>query len=181
MEPYFVLTRIQTNSNYSLKKQKRIQNHFKRGGKSMEKQVKEANFKRTMALIVMSIGVVLLLVGLLYNVPSDQLTTYSSLKSSYSYVESYINGDAYNFIIAGSLVGGRIAGTLALKGVLIAIGTLIICIGLINYIPEFKMGNASEDKKKEAPYVPIDENGIDLRRSDVYKEAEKKEDNEQIR
>ncbi len=130
----------------------------------MEEKIKESNFKRKMSLIVMAVGAILMIVGLCYKVPGDQLTTYESLSNhgSYSYVESYINGDAYNYIIAGSLVGGRIAGTLALKGGLIGIGALIICIGLINYCPNHEAAK----KDKEEVNVPIDEGGIDLRKYD---------------
>lgn len=128
----------------------------------MEREIKEAKFKRRISLIVMAAGAALLLIGLCFTVPSDQLTTYESLAKydSYSYVESYINGDAYNYIIAGSLIGGRIAGTLALKSVLIAVGALIVCIGLINFCPIYK-----EDKKQlEEINIPIDNDGIDLRK-----------------
>lgn len=128
----------------------------------MESNIMEIKFKRRISMIIMAVGAVMLLVGLFYMVPSDQLTTYESLSKydSYSYVESYINGDAYNYIIAGSLVGGRIAGTLALKGGLISVGGLIICMGFINFRPHF----ASEQLKKEESDIPIDEGGIDLRK-----------------
>ncbi len=137
----------------------------------MENKITEAKFKRRIAIIVMIAGAILLLVGLFYTVPSDQLTTYKSLSTydSYSYVESYINADAYNYIIAGSLIGGRIAGTLALKGVLIAVGALIICIGLIHFRPNFE----AEQNKQEENEIPIDESGIDLRK---YEDEAKKED-----
>ena len=136
----------------------------------MESKIMEAKFKRRISLIVMAAGAILLLIGLCLTVPSDQLTTLESLAKydSYSYVESYINGDAYNYIIAGSLIGGRIAGTLALKGGLISVGTLIVCIGLINFCPIYKEGkNQSEEIN-----IPIDNDGIDLRK---YEDEPKEE------
>ena len=87
-------------------------------------------------------GAALLLIGLCYPIPSEELTTYENL-SGYSYVEEYMNGDAYNYIIASSLIGGKIAGALALKGVFIAAGVMIICMGLVNYRPNSKEKNTS--------------------------------------
>lgn len=106
------------------------------------------------AISLIIIGVILSLVGLFISVPGEQLTTYSFMHdSSYSVIEEYVGGDAYNFIIGACLVGGKIAGTLAMKAVFIAVGILIFCIGIVSY--SFgSMQGAQETQIKTTAYVP---------------------------
>ena len=80
--------------------------------------------------LILIIGVVLLIVGLFLQIPSKELTTYSLLEGEYSVIEEYVGGDAYNYIIGASLVGGEIAGVKTQKAIFISIGLLIICFGL---------------------------------------------------
>lgn len=89
------------------------------------------------SIVVIAIGIVLIAVGLSITVPGDHLTTYESLaeKEGYSYIEEYVGGDAYNYIMGASLVAGHIAGTLAMKAVFIAGGAITSCIGLICLTP----------------------------------------------
>lgn len=95
------------------------------------KQKKTAN-SRTIAYIVIALGIVLVCIGLLLQVPSKELTTYSILEDSgYSVIEEYVGGDAYNYIIGAALVAGEIAGVMIQKAVFISIGLLIVCIGLL--------------------------------------------------
>lgn len=90
--------------------------------------------KKKISILVLCVGVILIAVGIFIQVPGDQLTTYSSLdgKDGYSTIEEYVGGDAYNYIIGASLIAGRISGTIAMKSIFIAMGCLIVCIGLVS-------------------------------------------------
>lgn len=90
-------------------------------------------FRRTASILVIAIGVALVAIGLFIAVPGDHLTTYKSLadEAGYSYIKEYVGGDAYNYIIGASLVGGHIAGTLTMKAVFVVGGVLTSCIGLL--------------------------------------------------
>lgn len=96
-----------------------------------QKQKRTAN-SRTTAYIVIAIGIVLVCIGLLLQVPSKELTTYSFMEDSgYSVIEEYVGGDAYNYIIGAALVAGEIAGVMIQKAIFISVGLLISCIGLL--------------------------------------------------
>lgn len=108
------------------------------------KQEKTANRNAT-AYFVIAIGIVLVCIGLLLQVPSKELTTYSILKDSgYSVIEEYVGGDAYNYIIGAALVAGEIAGAMIQKAVFISIGLLIVCIGMLKC-------TRSDDVKSNVP------------------------------
>lgn len=81
----------------------------------------------------MIIGLVLFIVGLFTKIPNKELTTYSGLSGKYSVIEEYVGGDAYNYIIGASLVGGEIAGAKTQKVVFISVGSLIFVLGLLAY------------------------------------------------
>lgn len=89
--------------------------------------------KKFVSVIIIIIGIALLYFGLSIKVPGKQLTTYSFLSDEYSTIEEYVGGDAYNYIIGASLVGGEIAGAKAQKAIFISIGSLIACIGLLSF------------------------------------------------
>lgn len=98
----------------------------------IERKPKRTSNSRTAAYIVIAIGIVLVCIGLLLQVPSKELTTYSILEDSgYSVIEEYVGGDAYNYIIGAALVAGEIAGVMIQKAVFISVGLLIVCIGLL--------------------------------------------------
>ena len=98
---------------------------------SEHKQKRTPN-SRTTAYIVIAIGIVLVCIGLLLQVPSKELTTYSFMEDSgYSVIEEYVGGDAYNYIIGAALVAGEIAGVMVQKAIFISVGLLIFCIGLL--------------------------------------------------
>ena len=97
-----------------------------------EQKQKRTSNSRTAAYIVIAIGIVLVCIGLLLQVPSKELTTYSILEDSgYSVIEEYVGGDAYNYIIGAALVAGEIAGVMIKKALFISVGLLIFCIGLL--------------------------------------------------
>ena len=89
--------------------------------------------RKKVSVCIIVIGVILFAVGLFLKTPSRELTTYSVLKDKYSVIEEYVGGDAYNYIIGASLVGGEIAGVKAQKAVFISIGLLITCLGLYTF------------------------------------------------
>ena len=98
----------------------------------VDRKQKRTTNSSTTAYIVIAIGMVLVCIGLLLQVPSKELTTYSFLgDSDYSVIEEYVGGDAYNYIIGAALVAGEIAGVMIQKAVFISIGLLIVCIGLL--------------------------------------------------
>lgn len=82
----------------------------------------------------MCIGIVLFCIGGLFiQTPHKELTTYSALDDEYSVIEEYVGGDAYNYIIGASLVGGEIAGAKSQKAIFISGGLLIFCLGLLSF------------------------------------------------
>lgn len=89
--------------------------------------------RKKVSVVVLIIGVVLIITGLFIKIPNKELTTYSSLSDKYSVIEEYVGGDAYNYIIGASLVGGEIAGAKVQKAVFISIGSLIFVIGLLAF------------------------------------------------
>lgn len=98
----------------------------------VERKQEKTTSRNTTAYIVIAIGIVLVCIGLLLQVPSKELTTYSFLgDSGYSVIDEYVGGDAYNYIIGATLVAGEIAGVMIQKAVFISIGLLIVCIGLL--------------------------------------------------
>lgn len=113
--------------------------------------------KKKISVLVMVIGLVLFIVGLFIKIPSKELTTYSSLSDKYSVIEEYVGGDAYNYIIGASLVGGEIAGAKAQKAIFISIGSFIFVIGLLAY--SFSKENIEKTAKVNAPLST--ENNID--------------------
>lgn len=87
--------------------------------------------KRTQ-IIIMAIGTLLVCIGLFLPVPGKELTTYSFMEDSdHSVIEEYVGGDAYNYIIGASLVGGEIAGAKTQKAIYTVSGLFFICAGLV--------------------------------------------------
>lgn len=86
------------------------------------------------------IGLILVLIGLIIQIPGGALTTYKFMNgesasgyafdNKYSSIDEYVGGDAYNFIIGASLVGGKIAGMIAAKAVAMVGGAICICFGV---------------------------------------------------
>lgn len=74
-------------------------------------------------LIVMIVGVILLIVGLSYEIPSRTFSFYG--------LEKYVGGDAYNAIIESSLRGGEISGAMVSKAVYICGGIITMSIGAL--------------------------------------------------
>lgn len=87
--------------------------------------------KKKISILVLCVGVILIAVGVLIQIPGDKLAT-DSFMDGYSIIEEYVGGDAYNYIIGASLVAGKISGIIAMKSIFIAMGCLIVCIGLIS-------------------------------------------------
>ncbi len=90
--------------------------------------------KKKISVSVIVLGAILFIVGLFTQIPSKELTTYEALDDKYSVIEEYVGGDAYNYMIGASLVGGEIAGAKTQKAVFISVGLLIICLGLCLFV-----------------------------------------------
>lgn len=87
--------------------------------------------KRTQIIIIV-IGIVLVCIGVFMPIPSKELSTYSFMaEEGYSVIEEYVGGDAYNFIIGASLVGGEISGAKAQKAIYTVAGLFFICAGMV--------------------------------------------------
>lgn len=116
--------------------------------------------KKFVSIIAMCIGIILFIVGIFTEIPHKELTTYTLLKDDYSVIEEYVGGDAYNYIIGASLVGGEIAGAMAQKAVFISFGLLIFVLGLLVFSFPFKniQKNTEEIISLSSPQVQIIEN-----------------------
>lgn len=85
------------------------------------------------SVFAMVIGIILFIVGLTIKIPSKELSTHSFMSNEYSVIEEYVGGDAYNYIIGASLVGGEIAGAKTQKAIFISMGSLVFVIGMLAY------------------------------------------------
>ncbi len=105
--------------------------------------------QKIFSTILIVVGLILFIVGLSVSVPSEQLTTYKILTydGEYSYVEEYVGGDAYNYIIAASLVGGKICGAMTQKAIYISVGLIITCFGIFLSIISNKSRSANIDNE----------------------------------
>ena len=98
------------------------------------------NYAKKAYLCPIFIGIVLILAGLIIQIPGGVLTTYKSLDgdstnlyvfdNKYSSIDEYVGGDAYNYIIGASLVAGKTAGAIAAKAISMVGGTMCICLGI---------------------------------------------------
>lgn len=78
------------------------------------------NIIMMIATIVIIAGLILLIVGIKYDVPNRKFT--------FRTLEEYVGGDAYNAMIEASIRGGEIA---AAKTIYICSGTITMAIGLL--------------------------------------------------
>ena len=111
---------------------------------------------KALPVFVLIIGIIMIIVGLAgLIVPGQILTDSSSRKpdtypavngdgKDYSYIEQYVGGDAYNYIIGANLVGARITGIITARAILVVGGILVSCLGLIGIHFVNVMSEASE-------------------------------------
>ncbi len=109
----------------------------------------KTNKNRSIAIVIMVIGVIFFIVGLNVKIPSDELTTYSIFSDKYTVIEEYVGGDAYNYIIGAALTGGQIAAATISKAIYITTGVVLFCLGLIIC--------AQQNKKNDEQEQPISE------------------------
>lgn len=86
-------------------------------------------------------GVIMIIIGFCIRIPGGVLTTYSSLDgekaegdyysfdNTYSAIDEYVGGDAYNFEIGASLVAGKTAGAMTSRSIFIVAGLMCVCFG----------------------------------------------------
>ena len=77
---------------------------------------------KKIAIVGIILSVILLIWGLVIEVPSSYLSFYG--------IKEYVGGDAYNYIIEAGLRGGRIAGAMVQKVVLIISGCILFWMSL---------------------------------------------------
>ena len=66
-------------------------------------------------------GIILVIIGIAQEIPSREL--------SFSTLNEYVGGDAYNAIIEASIKGGEIAGAMITKALYICSGFIITALG----------------------------------------------------
>lgn len=80
------------------------------------------NIIMAIATIVVIAGLILLIVGIKYDVPNR--------KFSFRTLEEYVGGDAYNAMIEASIRGGEIAAAKTSKTIYICSGTITMAIAI---------------------------------------------------
>ena len=90
---------------------------------NQEENVETKSGIRGIMVIIIIIGLTLLIIGLVYEIPSREFY-FSDLKK-------YVGGDAYNAIIEGSLRGGEISGAIISKAIYICSGIITMSIGFL--------------------------------------------------
>ena len=91
--------------------------------------------------LLIAIGICLIVLGIATTVPGAALTTYSfengkdasdyyELGNTYTTIDEYVGGDAYNFIIGATLVGSMITGSMVTKALYISSGVIVSSMGL---------------------------------------------------
>lgn len=91
-------------------------------------------------IYLIAIGIILVLIGLFIRVPGAALTTRESLDgvstayyvlgNSYSAIDEYVGGDAYNYIIGATLVAAKITGAMTARAIFIVGGLICFALGL---------------------------------------------------
>lgn len=147
-----------------------IYNKYHKGGYAMNKKQNKAY------VCSIIIGIVLLLIGLIIQIPGGALTTYEIMdgnltdsyvfSNKYSAIDEYVGGDAYNYIIGASLVAGRISGTMTTKAIFIVGGIICICLGLTL---------RSIRKKETLANEPVTVNNKTVEKSEEYINNEENE------
>ena len=86
--------------------------------------------KRFAPYLLIGVGALCLLVGLLFPMPGEDLTTYDFNGAEYFHIEEYVGGDAYNYIIGACILGGHISGAMTVKALFAVGGLALICAGV---------------------------------------------------
>lgn len=92
------------------------------------------------AVVPIIIGIILIIVDFIIRIPGGALTTresydgqttsYYTFDDTYSSIDEYVGGDAYNYIIGACLVGAKMAGAMAARAIFIVGGCICFCIGV---------------------------------------------------
>lgn len=86
--------------------------------------------KRLAPYLFIGAGALCLLIGLLFPMPGEDLTTYDLNGAECFHIEEYVGGDAYNYIIGACILGGHISGAMTVKAVFAVGGLAFICMGV---------------------------------------------------
>ena len=122
-------------------------------------------------------GVIMIIIGLCIRIPGGVLTTYSSLDgekvegdyysfdNTYSAIDEYVGGDAYNYEIGASLIAGKITGAMTSRSIFVVGGLMCICFGITLMLFQKKENVVMKDismgvGNEEAASVNILDKGI---------------------
>ena len=96
------------------------------------KEATVAKNANSLPLIFAVIGLLLIIIGLIYPVPSREF--------SFREIREYVGGDAYNATIEAAIRGGEIAGTQAAKAIQVCGGFILMALSTfqMNYISMMK-------------------------------------------
>ena len=122
-----------------------------------------SDVKKLLFIFPIIIGISLIVIGACVEIPSTKLEDsvlnlddedYST--GDYSLIDEYVNGDAYNYIIGASLVGGQISGATVSKTIYYTGGAICLCIGMLMYvlIPKGESKKAKEIEKINPSVLP---------------------------
>lgn len=131
------------------------------------------------------VGIVLIIVGIIIQMPGGALTTFEPLDgesteqyvfdNKYSAIDEYVGGDAYNFIIGASLVAGKISGTMTTKAIMIVSGVLCVTLGLtlMLYQKNRQQERITSVQEESVSKQPVTVTGIDGTYTEGKKEVNK--------
>lgn len=92
--------------------------------------------KKILAIIGIVLGLIFIGIGFFEKVPAEHLF--------WGTVDEYVGGDAYNYIIAAAMRGGRISGQMTSNAIYINSGTIIAIYSA------FKLADALKRDKQDS-------------------------------
>ncbi len=107
--------------------------------------------KTIVACVTIGIGVICLIVGLVFPMPDEHLSTFVAANSSSFHVEEYVGGDAYNYIIGACILGGHVAGAMATKSIFVAVGLVLVCLGCFLLVFSLSSKRQGDGAKSNLP------------------------------
>lgn len=96
-------------------------------------------------LLLVIVGIALFVIGITINLPPKELTSYLFEDDKY-YVEAYINGDAYNYIIAASQWAGEYEAMSTKKTIYICFGVALFSIGIVKFAIQWGKDNPDKEE-----------------------------------
>lgn len=100
-------------------------------------------------------GVIFFILGLTLKLPPKELAYYSNSDNTYEVVE-YVNGAAYNYIIAASQWAGEYSARSTEKTIYLCCGVFMFALGFVNIIKytNFKKKDTNEKEANSSNTIP---------------------------